>query len=504
MAATSQRSSRTQNKTIKSQEYRPAIDGLRAIAILSVFLFHLKPNLLPGGFVGVDVFFVISGYLITSIIFRQCQQDRFSLAQFYQRRIARIFPAFFTVALATLVGAYFIYSPQDFASAGVNLAAASLSIANIKFMFQGNYFTISPDAQPFLHYWSLSVEEQFYMIFPLVLTIVYRKSPRLIVPILAAISLLSFAACIAVTTARPSWAFFLLPTRAWELSVGALLAIRGDMSVLVSPNWRRWISLIGIAMIAASFVCVKEGNKFPGYQALFPVLGAVLVLVPTAGIASTGESLLSLAPAVFIGRISYSLYLWHWPVLSLVDYQMYATSQPIRILLKIVISFSAAYLSFKLIESPLRVFLNQTRNRRLAFFSLAVIVAICVPLGIAVRKANYVNAEMVQVARGGLVFNKSSKLGAIVLMGDSNGSMYGKVMREISEEAGLKLNVISVAAGNPLPSTRGEKRQLWSDSLAVVQEVKPDILFLVCAWEIQLKGDQDELALAIDKLKPFA
>jgi peptidoglycan/LPS O-acetylase OafA/YrhL len=157
-----------------STEYRPAIDGLRALAVLSVFIFHLHHKWLPGGFVGVDVFFVISGYLITSIIFGDCQQNTFSLRKFYQRRIARILPAFLLVALATLLGASLIYGSQDLASSGANLAAATLSVANIKFMLQGNYFTISPDAQPFLHYWTLSVEEQFYMFFPLILLLLYK------------------------------------------------------------------------------------------------------------------------------------------------------------------------------------------------------------------------------------------------------------------------------------------------------------------------------------------
>lgn len=155
-------------------KYRPDIDGLRAIAILSVFFFHLNHEWLPGGFVGVDIFFVISGFLITSILYHGCQTGQFSLSRFYQRRIARIFPAFFTVALATIFGASLIYTPQDFASAGANLFAACLSLANVKYMMQGSYFMISPDAQPFLHYWSLSVEEQFYLLFPIFLFITFR------------------------------------------------------------------------------------------------------------------------------------------------------------------------------------------------------------------------------------------------------------------------------------------------------------------------------------------
>lgn len=149
-----------------SREYRPAIDGLRAVAVLAVLVFHLNSAWLPGGFVGVDVFFVISGYLITSILARDFEHGNFSLARFYQRRIARLLPAFFTVALATTLAAIALCMPRDLASTGVTLVATALSVANLKFMLLGTYFKISPDAQPFLHFWSLSVEEQFYLLFP--------------------------------------------------------------------------------------------------------------------------------------------------------------------------------------------------------------------------------------------------------------------------------------------------------------------------------------------------
>src|SRR5271166_7057359 len=180
--------------SIRQFAYRPEIDGLRAVAISGVFLFHLNPEWLPGGFIGVDVFFVISGYLITSILYQDLQAGRFSLSKFYQRRIARLFPAFFTVALFTLAATSYVYSSQDFASAGANFVAASLSLANIKCMWQGNYFGISPDAQPFLHYWSLSVEEQFYLFFPITIFLIFRYARRHTVPVLAALGASSLAA----------------------------------------------------------------------------------------------------------------------------------------------------------------------------------------------------------------------------------------------------------------------------------------------------------------------
>jgi peptidoglycan/LPS O-acetylase OafA/YrhL len=485
-------------------EYRPAIDGLRALAVLSVFIFHLNRNWLPGGFVGVDVFFVISGYLITSIIFKECQNGSFSLKKFYQRRIARIFPAFFIVALVTLAAANFIYSPQDLASAGANLTAAVLSVANMKFMLQGNYFQISPDAQPFLHYWSLSVEEQFYIIFPLLFMLVFKYARKHLVLMLGSLCVLSLVTCVVLTSLKPVWAFYLLPTRGWELLVGGLLAVLAS-GVTTEPGtrWPRLLSASSLGLIALSFLLIHEGNHFPSYWALLPVMGTVGVLMPAFGSGGISERLLAATPLVLVGRISYSLYLWHWPVFSLVDYKMYLASEPARFALKISMSFLAAVLSFCFIENPARLSLNSRRHMPLAFASLVCALAICVPLGIAVRKANYISAEPSDVSRGGLVFNSKSKANSVILMGDSNGSMYGKVMKEICHDLGWNLVVICVAAGDPLPSSNITSGRLWLDSFAVVQRETPDCLVLACSWDSKLQDDKERLALAVKALKPF-
>jgi len=196
--------------------YLPEIDGLRAIAILSVLMFHFDRKVFGGGFAGVDIFFVISGFLITSILLSDINEGQFSIVRFYQRRIARIAPAFFVVLVVTLVVAHFVYSAQDFASLGANSLAAALSVINLKLLFQGTYFQSSPDAQAILHYWSLSVEEQFYVFFPLYLYAVLRFTRRPLVVTLA-LGAGSFAACVVVTHLSPTYAFYLLPTRAWEL-----------------------------------------------------------------------------------------------------------------------------------------------------------------------------------------------------------------------------------------------------------------------------------------------
>jgi peptidoglycan/LPS O-acetylase OafA/YrhL len=493
--------------SVSTAQYRPAIDGLRAVAVLAVFIFHLNHRWLPGGFVGVDVFFVISGYLITSILLREYEHNTFSLGKFYQRRIARLFPAFFTVGLTTLVGAAFVYSAQDLASCGANLTAATLSVANIKYLLQGSYFTFSPDAQPFLHYWSLSVEEQFYLLFPITLLLLYLKANKYKTVILALLCGASLLGCIALTHTKPTWAFFLLPTRAWELLAGGIVAnVSAHQPRSDSTDTKFWasLSLAGLALIAVSLFVIKEGPRFPGYLATLPVLGTVAVLGLGKGSSGLSEWLLSRRPMALIGRMSYSLYLWHWPIFSLVDYRFYLASPPVRIGLKLALSLAATVLCFFLIENPGRVFLNHPRRRRVAFAFLGCALLSFVPLGIAVRKANYLNAEMRDIRDGGLVFNKASKKGSMVLMGDSNGSMYGKVAKTVAYELGFRLNVISVAAGDPLPHSAGPQPPLWVDSLAVVKRERPDSLVLVCAWQGKLKDDKGRLGIAIRELKQYA
>ena len=190
-----------------SLSYRPALDGLRAVAVLPILLYHLNEAWLPGGFVGVDVFFVISGFLITSIIVNEADAGNFSLARFYQRRIARILPAFVAMALVTLIAAWWIYAPQDLALAAGYMSASALSLTNVKLMLQGSYFALLPDAHPYMHCWSLSVEEQFYLIFPF-LVLIFRGARRAwLFPLLATVAVASFGVCLWMTQQRPVWAF---------------------------------------------------------------------------------------------------------------------------------------------------------------------------------------------------------------------------------------------------------------------------------------------------------
>jgi len=201
--------------------------------------------------------------------------------------------------------------------------------------------------------------------------------------------------------------------------------------------------------------------------------------------------------------MSYSLYLWHWPVFSLIDYQFYLASDELRLVMKIGISFFLTFISFRFIETPARIFLNQPKNRRIAYATFIAAVALCVAFGFAIRRTQHVNATLADVAKGGLAFSVRPGPPSVVLMGDSNGSMYGTVMKEICEDLGKNLTVISVDAGDPLPQRNGDSSKLWLDSLDVVRKSKPKYLVLANHWADKLDADRERLAMAIAELKPF-
>jgi hypothetical protein len=327
------------------------------------------------------------------------------------------------------------------------------------------------------------VEEQFYLLFPAAFFLLYRKTPRYRTHVLIGILAASLLVYIVLNRTRPEWAFYLLPARAWELLAGSILAI---------APWRiRWglLPYLGIILIGVSF--------FSGQWTILPVAGTACLLLPGR------QRMLSWEPLVLVGRMSYSLYLWHWPVFSLVDYKFYWQPLPVRLALKIAIAFGAAAASFLLLERPGRILLNHPGRRRLAFAALAGSLGALIPLGIAVRNANYINADARAIANGGIRFNTAGRKGSTVLMGDSNGSMYGKMAAEIARERGLRLDVISVEAGDPLPRSTGENSPLWVDSLAVVKREKPDFLVFVCNWA-KLRDDKNRLTIALRELKPYA
>lgn len=475
---------------------------MRAIAVVSVLLYHLRDDLLCGGFVGVDVFFTISGYLITTIIYNELLNDDFSFLRFYQRRVSRIFPVFFLVTLAILGAASVIYTQQDFASAGALATASVLSVANLKLMLQGNYFQMSPDAQPFLHYWSLSVEEQFYLFWPLALFCAYKlRLTRFRLGILLGVVVAaSFAACILLTRSNPTWAFYLLPTRAWELLAGSLLAVEA-LRLRHDPD-RKPSDVAGVAgltLIILSILFIREEVGFPGYVAALPVAGTLLLIGRRCHPGQLTERLLSRPALTSIGKASYSLYLWHWPVYCFTDYALFTKSDLIRTPLKIGLTAGLSLASYLWFEKPVRLFLNRPARRAVGFAGLAVCICAFVWMGVSIRSSNYVDSSLATVGDGGIVFNPSVQRPVIILMGDSNASMYGKVTQEIAEANQVRAHVISLAAGDPFPGA-----ELYRKSLQFITREKPDVTVFVAAWDEKIGNNHEKLLTALSEILKYS
>jgi peptidoglycan/LPS O-acetylase OafA/YrhL len=341
--------------------YRPDIDGLRAVAILSVVLNHAGVPGLTGGFTGVDIFFAISGYLIGGHIYSELRQGAFSYLSFYQRRARRILPAFFAVIAFCLCVALVMLSPEEAWRLGRSASAATLSISNILFWHSANYFDTRSELNPLLMTWSLGVEEQFYaLIAPLMVLLVRVRREWMLPSIFAGCAAFLLFSWTALGN-HPALVFYLLPARAWELGIGVALAVweidrSRDRHVEASTSHARLAGVLGLAgaatMMAPLFL-LNSTSAFPGPAALPSALGAVLVIASPAG--SICRRAFSFPPLVYVGKISYSWYLWHWPLLAFLRI-LYGSATPPRGLefTTILASFAMAVISYSLIEQPLR------------------------------------------------------------------------------------------------------------------------------------------------------
>ncbi|MBZ9937895.1 acyltransferase [Mesorhizobium sp. BR1-1-16] len=331
-------------------KYRSDIDGLRAVAIVPVVLFHAGIAGFSGGFVGVDVFFVISGYLISAILIRDVESHRFSIAGFYERRIRRIAPAFLAMLLFVLCAAPLYLLPSELKTLPREAIGALFFYANIVFYLSSGYFSAAADAKPLLHTWSLGVEEQFYIFAPVVIFLVYRFCRRQAPAIFGAGVLISLALCIYLTPSKPAAAFYLLPTRAWELLGGALLAT-GIFNSLRNRLLSDLLAALGLLLILVAIFLFTDSMPFPGWRAILPVLGSMLIL--QFGDGTLVGRLLSLRPMVFIGLISFSLYLWHWPLIVFARDSLLLDTLAGRVAI-VVVSVVIAIVSWRFIETPFR------------------------------------------------------------------------------------------------------------------------------------------------------
>ena len=333
--------------------YRPDIDGLRAIAVLAVVLYHSGLDVVSGGYVGVDVFFVISGFLITTIIVRELADGTFSIAGFYERRMRRILPAsIVTVAVCLLVG-YLVFETKDLGNLAHSVIANSLFLSNIFFYMQTGYFDAAAELKPLLHTWSLSLEEQYYVVTPLLLMLIAKVFRRRYLVVVIPIAVFSFIACVIGTYEDQSLTFYMLTTRGWELLIGSILAI-ATIPRLRNEMGMRVLALLGLGLVLFSMFVFDNETPFPGAYAALPTIGtAILIYTGHAG-ATPVNRMLSLRPMVFVGLVSYSLYLWHWPIIVFSKYLKGVALSNVENAAMLVVIFAVSVASWRFVETPFR------------------------------------------------------------------------------------------------------------------------------------------------------
>jgi peptidoglycan/LPS O-acetylase OafA/YrhL len=365
---------------VAQQAYRPEIDGLRALAVLLVVSYHYFA--VRGGFIGVDIFFVISGYLISHQIFTDLDRGRFSLLEFYAKRIRRIFPPLLLMIVATLIAGWLLLLPTDFQSLGKHAAAGVAYVSNLLLWTEAGYFDTPSGYKPFLHLWSLGIEEQFYLTWPLAMILLYRYA-RIKLSVLLVLTALSFVLSLIATVNNQNMAFYMPVTRFWELAAGGVLAYCAlhPFTILNQGIGRRmqgWVTkyafVIGLSVLVAVVLLVDKNSAYPGFWALMPVMGTCLILVREPQ-SLLKQKILTQPTLVIIGKISYGIYLWHWPLLVL----MHLSDQTSGVakIIALILSFVLAYATYVLLEIPVRS-IAVTRSSAIKFILFGVFATVLV------------------------------------------------------------------------------------------------------------------------------
>lgn len=392
-------------------KYRPEIDGLRAFAVLSVIVFHAFPSILRGGFVGVDIFFVISGFLITSIIFKQLETSNFSFLNFFKKRIKRIFPSLILVLLASIIFSWFALLADEYALLGKHVAAGAFFVSNFILSLEAGYFDISVENKPLLHLWSLGIEEQFYILWPAILFLCWRCKKGVFY-VTAFTAFISFVICVHYSKTSPVNAFYWPTTRFWQLLSGSILGYL----TLYPPNYLKILktrlvqknslslvfniaSLLGLAILIYAILRIHSGLTFPGKWAAVPVFGTILVIF--AGNKGVSNRLFFMnKPMIWIGLISYPLYLWHWPILSYMQIMQEGPPPLSYKVIGIILSFILSWLTYEYIEKKIRFGESRKISEKILLLTLISIGLIGLTIyyaqGFKTRTANdnYRHAEI--------------------------------------------------------------------------------------------------------------
>lgn len=491
-------------------QYRPDIDGLRAIAVLAVVLFHAFPVWLKGGFVGVDIFFVISGFLISGILIKEAQTGRFSILTFYQRRVRRIFPALILVLLFCSVLAWFILLPGEYQQLGKHVLSGVGFVANLALWAESGYFDTAAEAKPLLHLWSLGVEEQFYIVWPWLIALCWRSRLRLWLALLS-VAVLSLLACLWWTPRDATAAFYAPYTRFWELLAGSALAywavLRAQSGrAAPPPTWlANSLSFAGLALMAASCLWLDKSQPFPGWRAALPVLGAVLVVA--AGQASwLNRYVLSNRLMVGIGLISFPLYLWHWPLLAFAHVLSNGTPDRLARALAVAVAILLAWVTYELLEKPVRY-----RYKGAApiwiLLALSVVLAAWGGAGMlgwvsprhvnpdlqrvleASRDWDYPGVMATQMVQGHPVRRDAAGARVTLLVGDSHVEQYAPRAAALRRLAPERLNTTlwSTIGGCPpiesvVDSTGGFCSSAWRAAQAVLASQPVDAVVVGGCW----------------------
>lgn len=498
-------------------KYRADIDGLRALAILPVVFFHVGFGF-RGGFIGVDVFFVISGFIITAIIFKELSQDCFSILEFYSRRIRRILPALSFVLICAITVSWWLLLPSELFRLGGELISTSTFLANIKYYLISSYWDPVSEDFVLLHTWFIAVQVQFYIFIPLLLVVLYNWFRNKIIFCLVILSLSSFVLCVYLSIKQPRFAFYMLPTRAWELLLGSLLyMLISKEKRFIPSSVENPLGVIGILMILISCFHLSRETTFPGYAALLPTLGAVFVIYSNSYTLTLSGKVLAWRPLKFVGLISYSLYLWHWPVIVFVRAYRYP-SVPFKFdrLAVILASIALATISWRFVERPFRGSSNKSRKLRIILCGVSALCFFALS-GLGIRKAKGFACRFDGIYRnvassfrgdphrkfntknipmnGGLQFNTSeARSPLVVVIGDSHGMMYGPLLEDLSNQYDVPVSFftqggkLGIFADNDKSMSRWNlsyEQKLKHDVILkqFIVDWKPKVVFLICRWD---------------------
>lgn len=510
-------------------KYRPEIDGLRAIAVLPVIFYHADFSIFQGGYVGVDVFFVISGYLITSIILSEIFSSTFSIANFYERRARRILPVLLFISSFTLFAAWSLLPPVEFKDFGQSLFAVSFFSSNILFWLESGYFSAASDLKPLIHTWSLGVEEQFYILFPIAAIIICSLERKLILPVI------SFLFCVSLFLADfysssqdvilKEASFYLLPTRAWELLLGSLIffLFRNFENITSKILLNNIMSLMGLMLIFYSIAFFNNNTPFPSFYTLLPTIGASFLIIFATKDTYVGK-LLTLQPMIFVGLISFSAYLWHQPLFAFSRYYFVGEVSTVHIMLLIIMVIILSYLSWRFVEQPFRD-KNKISRSKIITYSIFGSLSLA-SIGLAIHLNNgfqerfseeqlellafssYKDREILYRNRACFLRSDQSadeyvdicSNGPIYIWGDSHAASLSYGIRQIKKASQYTASMCPPILDIFIPQ-RPNCNEINKSIFYTIKNTEPSAVFLSAAWSHEAyKFSYQELSHSLSKL----